>query len=258
VRTLRFPRARTAAAAVTLIFSAIAAAPARADFQLINNGGFEAGLASWSRQDFVGSDGTFFLQSGTSSPVNLDPVPAPPGGLRAAMTDAQAGGSHVLFQDFVVPTNIIAATLQFSLFIGNRATDPTVPGVPLFASPATLDWTTIAENQQARVDILRAGADPFSVAAGDVLQTAFQTVPGGKYGPGYMPFEINVGALLAAQAGQTLRLRFAEADNIFTFQLGVDNVSLSAVPEPSSLVLCGIGTLLGLGCYGRRYIRSSS
>jgi hypothetical protein len=252
------PRARTAAAAIALIFSALAADPARADFQLINNGGFEAGFASWTRQDFAGSEGTFFLQSGTTSPVNLDPVPAPPGGIRAAMTDAQGPGSHVLYQDFVVPTNVIAATLRFSLFIGNRATNPTAPGVPLFASPSTLDWSTPALNQQARVDILRAGSDPFSVAAADVLQTVFQTNPGNTFGPGYIPFTINVGALLAAQGGQTLRLRFAEADNIFTFQLGVDNVSLAAVPEPSSLVLCGIGTLLGLGCYGRRCLRSGS
>jgi len=95
VKTIRLPVRWKAVAAVTLILSSAAARPARADFQLINNGGFEVGFAGWTRQDFLGSDGTFFLQTGSTSPINHDPVPAPPGGLTAAMTDAQAGVSHV-------------------------------------------------------------------------------------------------------------------------------------------------------------------
>src|SRR4051794_33516615 len=257
MKTIRLPVRWKAAAAVALILWA-AARPANADFQLINNGGFEAGFASWARQDFLGSEGTFFLQTGSTSPINHDPVPAPPGGLTAAMTDAQGGGSHVLYQDFVVPTGVTAAVLQFSLFIGNRATSPTSPNQTLFASPSTLDWTTTALNQQARVDILRAGSDPFSVAASDVLLNVFQTNPGDSFGPGYTTFAVNLGPLLGANAGQTLRLRFAEVDNIFTFQLGVDNVSIASVPEPSSLALSGIGPLLGLAYCGRRCRRRGS
>jgi hypothetical protein len=254
VKTYRLSGPWAAAAAIALMLTSAAAPPARADIELINNGGFEAGFASWIHQDFLASEGTFFLQTGTTSPVNGDPVPAPPGGTTAAMTDAQGPGSHVLYQDFVVPAGVNSATLQFSLFIGNRATNPTAPTQPLFASPATLDWTTPALNQQARVDILRSGTDPFSVAPADVLQNAFQTNPGNTFGPGYATFTADVTSLLAARGGQTLRLRFAEADNVFTFQLGVDDVSLrfSAVPEPSSMVLCGMGTLLGLAAYGRR------
>jgi len=80
-----------------------------------------------------------------------------------------------------------AATLQFRLFIGNRATNPTSPDQPLFASPSSLDWTTPTLNQQARVDILRAGSDPFSVATSDVLLNVFQTRPGNVFGSGYIP-----------------------------------------------------------------------
>ena len=257
MQTLRTHAARAAAAAAVLL---LAAAPARADFTLINNGGFEAGFASWNRQDILASDGTFVLQSGTTSPVNGNPVPAPPGGVNAAMTDAQAGGSHVLYQDFVVPVGVTSATLNFSLFVGNRATDPSAPGPPLFATPtpASLDWTSLAPNQQARVDVLLGGTDPFSVASADVLQNVFQTNPGNTFGPGYAPFTANLGALLAAHGGQTLRLRFAEVDNVFTFQLGVDNVSLTAVPEPSAAFLCGAGVLLCLARYGRRHLDSRS
>src|SRR6267143_2585717 len=113
---------------------------------VIANGGFEAGFASWTRVDQLGSEGTFFSQSGTLSPVNGDPVPAPPQGTTAAMTDAPGPGSHVLYQDFVATAD--AAALRFALFIGNRASDFATP------TPASLDFSTPTLNQQARVDIL--------------------------------------------------------------------------------------------------------
>jgi hypothetical protein len=200
---------------------------------IILNGGFESGFASWTRVDQLGSEGTFLLQSGTLSPINADPVPAPPGGTVAAMTDAAGPGSHVLYQDFVVPTG--SAHLSFSLFIGNRANS--------FFTPASLDFSTPALNQQARVDILKAGTDPFSVAASDVLLNAYQTHVGDPLVSGYNTLNFDLSSLFSANVGQTLRLRFAETDNVFTQQMGVDNVSLetSAVPEPSSLLLCAIG-----------------
>src|SRR4029450_12300217 len=165
-------KASTSSTVSTLAAAVIgfAAVPPAHAVPSILNGGFESGFTSWTRADQLGSEGTFSLQSGTSSPVNGDPVPAPPGGTNAAMTDAAGPGAHVLFQDFVVTPGI--ATLSFALFIGNRAS--------LFATPAlaTLDFSTPALNQQARVDILIGGTNPFSVAATDVLLNLFQTNPG--------------------------------------------------------------------------------
>src|SRR6266436_6148059 len=132
---------------------------------VIANGGFESGLTSWTRVDQLGSEGTFFSQSGTLSPVNGNPVPAPPEGSMAAMTDADGPGSHVLYQDFAATAG--GAALSFALFIGNRA--------DRFVPPASLDFSTPALNQQARVDILKNTTDPFSVAATDVLLNLYQT-----------------------------------------------------------------------------------
>jgi hypothetical protein len=138
---------------------------------IILNDGFETGFSSWTRADQLGSDGSFLLQAGTLSPVNGNAVPAPPGGVQAAMTDAGAPGSHVLYQDFVVDRS--PAVLSFDLFLGNRG------GAFVTANPATvgLDFSTAALNQQARVDILRSGANPFSIAASDVLCKATRSAP---------------------------------------------------------------------------------
>jgi hypothetical protein len=234
------------AAALFVALFVLAHAPVTAA-NLITNGGFEAGLTGWTVADQVGSDGTFTQQSGTASPVNGDVVPPPPEGTFAAMTDAMGPGSHVLYQDFVVPTGPLATTfLSFQLFIGNRADEFFTP------NPATLDFSTPALNQQARVDILRAGTDPLSVDSADVLLNVYQTMPGDPAVSGYTPILADITALLQANAGNTLRLRFAEVDNVFTFQLGVDNVSIAAVPEPATLAGAALGGLLTLAFVARR------
>ena len=217
---------------------------------LILNGGFESGFTSWTRTELAGSEGTFSLQSGTVSPVNGDPVPSPPQGLNAAMTDAGGPGSHVLYQDFVVPAE--SAVLSFSLFIGNRA--------DRFVTPTTLDFSTPALNQQARVDIMRGGTGAFSVAAGDIVLTLFQTQVGAPLISGYTSFTFDLTSLFAANVGQTLRLRFAEADNLAQFQFGVDNVSLETgvtVPEPHSIQLIGTGLLVFLAVR-RRFLPNTA
>ena len=214
---------------------------------LIANGGFESGFTSWTRVDQVGSDGSFILQSGTSSPVNGDPVPAPPEGTTAAMSDAQGPGAHVLYQDFVVPTG--GAILSFDLFIGNRSFD--------FFTPATLAFATPALNQQARVDIVIPSLDPFSLSAADILLNVYQTNVGDALISGYATHATDLSALFAAHVGETLRLRFAETDNVFIFQLGVDNVSINAssVPEPAPTLL--LGAALAALLVSRSGIRSA-
>ncbi|MCX6596290.1 MAG: hypothetical protein NTV70_07980 [Acidobacteria bacterium] len=220
--------------------------PAQAG-QLITNGGFEAGFTGWTRADTLGSDGTFTIQSGTASPVNGDTVPAPPGGSNAAMSDAAGPGSHVLYQTITLPGLMVtSATLKFDLFIGNRG--------DLFATPAsgTLDFGINAFNQQLRVDLMVEGSDPFSVTAADILQKIYQSKAGDTLITGYNNFTIDVTSLVNSNLGKNIRLRFAEVDNYAPLQVGIDNVSLNAVPEPSSVVMALSAALIGLVRLRRR------
>jgi hypothetical protein len=200
---------------------------------VIVNGGFEAGFSGWTVMDQLGGSGSFFIQSGTMSPILLDSVPTPTEGNSAAMSDAEAPGSHVLYQDFVATAG--PAVLAFDLFIGNRS--------DRFATPLTLDFSVADINMQARVDILAASTDPFSVAAGDVLLSLYATAEGDALVSGYTGFSFDLTALMSVYNGQTLRLRFAEVDNLLPLQLGVDNVRFTngnVVPEPGSLALAGL------------------
>jgi hypothetical protein len=208
--------------------------------QILSNGSFDAGFTSWTKSDAAGSDGTFSVQIGSASPLSGTAVPTPPGPPNAAMSDGQGPGTHVLYQDFAVTAPVASAVLSFSLFLGNQAGAYYVP------NPATLNFGVADFNQQARVDILLSSGSTFSLSSSDVLLNVFQTSSGSVTLPsGYANYSFQIASLLNTNVNRTLRLRFAETDNVAPFQLGVDNVSLetSAAPEPSSLITAGIGAL---------------
>lgn len=215
-----------------------------AEAAVITNGGFESGLAGWTRADQSGSEGTFAIQSGTLSPVTGTVVPAPAGGTNAAMTDAEGPGSHVLYQMFTITAPVAPTLLVFDLFVGNRA--------DAFFTPGSLDFATPTLNQQARVDILTGGANPFSVSGTDVLLNAFQTTTASPLVSGYNHYAVDITSVLNSHLNTPLMLRFAEADNVFMFQLGVDNVDFQPVPEPSTAAAALGGFALLLFLHRRR------
>jgi len=225
----RFVLVAVVAAALT------SARPAQAS-NIILNGGFETFLNNWTLVDQAGGSGGWFQQAGNISPLNGFAVGVPPQGSFAAMTDQGGPGSHVLYQDFVVPVGVSSAILEFQHYIGNTA--------GAFSTPSSLDFT-VSPNQQARVDIITTTANVFSVAGGDVLLNLFQTHVGDSLVQPYALLSTNLTAFLQAHQGETLRLRFAEVDNQFFFNYGVDAVSLDVetVPEPATLLLVGSGAL---------------
>lgn len=193
---------------------------------LILNGGFESGFTNWSVADEIGGAASGWqIQTGTTSPINMIAVPAPPQGTHAAMTDAGGAGSHALYQSFTVAPGS-TVTLSFDLFVGSQA------GI-VTPTPDSLDFNVIP-NQHARVDILAGAttlANAFSLTS--VVDNVFDPPVSTT---SYTLYNFNITS--AVGVGGTFTLRFAEVDNLNIFNLGVDNVSIvtsqGTVPEPSS------------------------
>jgi hypothetical protein len=205
--------------------------PAASAGELLTNGGFEAGVAGWTLFDQAGGSGSFFVQSGTGSPLNGFGVPAPPQGTNAAMTDQGGPGTHVLLQSFTVPLGSTSVMLSFQSFIGNQAAA---------FNPDSVDYTVIP-NQQAIVDILGSVGGAFDNPSTAVVNAFTSTANGG-----YSPVSFDLTSFVTP--GSTYTLRLAEVDNQLFFNAGFDDVSIQAVgavPEPGSavLLLCGVAAL---------------
>jgi hypothetical protein len=186
------------------------------------NGGFETGTFSgWTVVNQAGGNGSWYVYSNASSlPPGLcssffAPPAPPPEGTYAATTDMSAPGSHVLYQDVALEPNA-KHTLSFILYYQSRAAF-------VSPSPPSLDYTVLP-NQQYRVDVMKPSADPFSVAASDVLETLFQTTPSSPVtlSPTTMTFD------LSRFAGQTVRLRFAAVETQQCLLASVDDVRVAS------------------------------
>lgn len=217
MRTNLVRRGYLVAAAISVFFVAtVLAAP-------FLNPSFETALASWTVTDQAGGSGSWFSQTGVASPTNSFPVAAPTNGSFAAMTDQGGPGSHILSQNIAVTS--AEQVVRFDLFIRSSAA---------FFSPASLDYTT-PSNQQFRADIMTTASPITDVGAG-VLLNIYQTQPGNPLVSGYK----QVSASLAAFVGTTVRLRFAEVDNLGNYNVGVDNIT-TGIPVPTlSPVMLGL------------------
>ena len=233
---------------IAVVVLGLAAAPPVHALPVISNGGFEAGLVSWTKADQLGSEGTFFSQSGSVSPVNGDPVPPPAGRLKGGNDRRTGAGiAHPLPG---LRSDAGRRGAQLRAFYRQPRGPVRDHGFSGF--------------QHAHAEPTGPGGYPedhrgsFSVAASDVLLNLYQTKPGDPLISGYNTIATDITALLAAHAGETLRLRFAETDNIFSFQLGVDNVRIGAIPEPASMLLLGAALALLVGWRSRPLLRFSA
>ncbi len=233
--------------ASVLVLSAAGSASA---VELITNGDFEqsgGSLGGWTVTN--ASSGDFFLSnsSATSTPNGL-PLNTTGATGSFAVTDQTGPGVHILSQLFTVSGPVSGLTLNFDFFINDWSSAGPI------VNAAGLD-SSASPNQHSRVDILTAGADPFSTAAADIIATIALPLPqsNGTNPNAFSAFgavDLSAAVLLA---GGTFQLRFAEVDNQGNYNLGIDNVSLqtvSAVPLPAGLPLL-LGAL-GFGGFAAR------
>ncbi len=225
---------------------------------MIANGSFESNggtgsdvFTGWTVQNQSAGTGSFFVQTGTTSPEHGATVQAPPEGSFAAMTGQFAPGAHVLYQAFTVPAVVTSAVLSFEYYVRNQAGAYYTPGV--------LDYTVVP-NQEDRVDIITSSAGAFSTAPADVVKNILQSSTSDPLTIPYTTSITNLTSLLQGYEGQTLVLRFGEVDNQGIYNFGVDSVGLivnaASVPEPAPLGWFAVA-LTGLGALARRRRRLS-
>lgn len=247
------PRSRHAATLALVCLASLSGAVQSAD--LITNGGFETGsFTGWTvateysdtsyDNNVTAPASDFYMQADSlTTPVSGLATLGPASGNSFALADSTTAGANVLIQNFTVPFGTISLNLSFDMFTydwyGNGATG------------TSLNYLD-DPNQHVRVELLKATSLDFSTDPSDVILNIFDGLQTNTDPPAWQTY--NQDLLAFVTPGSTYRLRFGAVDNQFTLNMGIDNVSLNAtvVPEPSSIVLCGIATLAILARHRRK------
>lgn len=207
-----------AAIAAVFAIGLLTVGAAGAAANTVVNGDFETGdFTGWNvvnePQPPTGSWIVYKAEEGESQP--------PPQGEFAATTDQGGPGTRILYQD--VPIEAGQPYLSMTVYYDSIAPIK----VP---TPDTLEAVEGGdENQQYRIDVMDPAAPIESIDPADIFAEVFRTLEGA-------PTSIaprSVGIDLSAFAGQTVRLRLAEADNRGFFHAGVDSVATGPIPSPA-------------------------
>lgn len=231
-------------AALLVVVLVAMLAPNSAEAATVVNGSFESGtLNGWQALQATGA-GRWFAYTGTNAPIGskrptpADPVQPPPQGAFAAIADQANPDSLILYQDVLLEAGL---SHQLNLLAYYDAYGPIA--VP---SPDTLSVDNEAlvlpngklqQNQQFRIDVIRPEAPLDSIDPADVLRPVFATKPGAPLR--MTPRKLT--ADLSAFAGQTVRIRIANAVTEEVFNAGVDAVSIETSASGRSSARGGKG-----------------
>jgi hypothetical protein len=222
---------------VAAVLAALALTPASAGAATVVNGDFEAGdLSGWDVHRVTQAGNWFAYRESSDHKVSKEPIAEqrgkrlpfePPQGRYAATSDEIMPDTMILSQDIALAPGF-NHRLSLLAFYGSA-----VPiAVP---APDTLavgdDQLGGQANQQLRIDVVKPGAPIESLDPADVLTTVFRTRPGDpqSMAPTW------IAADLSPFAGQTVRLRIANAVHEELFTAGIDAVAVDSVPPGQSL-----------------------
>ncbi len=219
-------RGCVAGSALLAIVALVLLAPGGAAAATVVNGDFEAGnLSGWHVHQATGV-GDWYPYAGTEPPIGgkqlTAPVPAPPQGAFAAITDEANPDTVILYQDIDLRAGY---DHRLSLFAYYSSQEPLALPTP---DTLSVDDEVLGSqaNQQYRIDVMKPSAPLESVDPADILRTLFRTRPGD---PREVP-PTRLSADLSAFAGQTVRLRVAVAAHEETFNGAIDDVAIESAP----------------------------
>lgn len=224
-------------------FALAIATPAAAQ-QLLTNGNFETGtLAGWTVTTDLASASVFNSAPGSAAPASGLATPANgAGGTSYAIADETGPGVTALTQTFTVPPGGGTTTLSFQMFVNNWT------GLAAVIDPSGLSSTGPA-NQHARVDLLTAGATAFDTGGGVIRNFYIGSDPNDPnttLNP-YTNYSFDITSNVGGGGGGTFQIRFAQVNNQFFLNQGVDNVSIVfavATPTMNTWLLVSLGCLL--------------
>lgn len=189
------------------------------------NGDFETGnFTGW--QVYNSSNKGNWLVYSASEVAEKDegesPPPFfPPSGNYGAYTDEVSPDTAILYQDVALEP---FATHRLAMALGY------VSYAPIVAAP-TLQTGFPGENQQLRVDVMKPTAPIESLSPSDILTTVFAN----QTGDPMVMSPRTIEADLSSFAGQTVRIRIANAVNDEVFNTSLDNVTLTSVPISNTI-----------------------
>jgi hypothetical protein len=207
---------------VVVLFLALV--PGRAVAAIVVNGDFESGTLNGWQAHSANEAGNWFAYQGTAAPfahsLARQPLQPPPQGTYAAISEEADPDTLTLSQELTVPAG---TSSQLSLLAYYNSYDPIAVPTPdtLSVSEEVLGGQ---QNQQFRIDVMRAGEPLESLEPSDILLNVFQTAPGA---PQVMkPTKLT--ADLTPFAGQTVLLRITVAANQEVFNAGIDEVQVTS------------------------------
>ncbi len=205
----------------------------------LGNGDFESGdLADWTLRSSPASSqfwgGWYAYDDGQTPPYdgprrysfNAFDVVDPPQGQYAAVSDGNAAGLYVLYQDFRVDR---PSTLHMTVFYETFIPPGFGWGESRIIAPNNFRVGSHPEapaNQQYRIDLIDPEASIYSLDEDDLLGTVFRTAEGDPISmePTEATFD------LSPLVNRTVRLRIVLVSNRGPFFAGLDNVRI----EPNS------------------------
>ena len=196
--------------------------PAGASAATVANGDFETGnLNGWQVYNSTNAGNWFAFNAIQASEEKLPP---PIAGNFSAYTTEEFPDTAILYQDVALEP---FSTHQLSLTAGYQSSTPIV-------APSSLAVGSLPrnpENQQLRIDVMKPTAPIESIEPADILATLFANKTGDSQVMAPTQFTAN----LSAFAGQTVRIRIANAVGDSEFNTVLDNVSIASAPIPNTI-----------------------